>query len=122
MIGLPYRQHHRLEAIFQLVIGADGQVGVARADPDQWDAQFIAEEAQEIEEFPAIDAVTGQDVVQLVDHQHAHADLAQQCQRQLFHFWQPWARSQWRTHRREQRDVEADYLKRGAITGRTEVR
>lgn len=55
MIGLPYRQHHRLEAIFQLVIGADGQVGVARADPDQWDAQFIAEEAQEIEEFPAID-------------------------------------------------------------------
>ena len=51
--------------------------------------------------------------MQLVDHQHAHADLAQQCQRQLFHFWQPWARSQWRTHRREQRDVEADYRRFG---------
>ena len=51
--------------------------------------------------------------MQFVDHQHAHADLAQQCQRQLLHFRQPWARAQWRAHRGEQRDVEADHRRFG---------
>lgn len=65
VVGLPHRQHHRLEAVFQLVIRTDRQVGVARADPDQRDAQLVAEETQQVEKFPAVDAVAGQDVVQL---------------------------------------------------------
>ncbi len=39
----------------------------------------------------------------------AHADLAQQGQRQLLHFRQPWARAQRRAHRSQQRDIEADH-------------
>ena len=38
-----------------------------------------------------------------------HADLAQQGQRQLLHFRQPWARAQRRAHRSQQRDIEADH-------------
>lgn len=44
--------------------------GVHYADPDQGDAQFVAQEAQQVQELPASVASTAQDVVQLVDHQH----------------------------------------------------
>ncbi len=81
-----------------------GWLGRRRAClPQPTDAQFVAEEAQQVEEFPAVDAVAGQHVVQLVDHQHAHADLAQQCQSQLLHFRQPWAWAAARPSRRAAR-------------------
>jgi hypothetical protein len=37
LVRLPKRQGERLEAVLQLVIGADGQVSLAGADADQRD-------------------------------------------------------------------------------------
>ncbi|MNC59099.1 hypothetical protein D3C75_1088850 [compost metagenome] len=75
-IDLPRWKQHWLEAVFQLIVRADGEIRLARADTDQRDAQLVAEKAQQVEEFPPVDAVACQDVVQFVDHQHAHANLA----------------------------------------------
>jgi hypothetical protein len=59
-------EDERLEPVFQLVIGADRQVGLPGSDPDEGDLQLVAQEPQEIEELAARGGVPGQHVVELV--------------------------------------------------------
>ena len=86
---LPPGQGEWFEAVLQLVIGADRQVGLLGAGPDQRDAQLVAQEAQQVEELPPGVGLSGQDVVQLVDDQDPHPDRPQEAQGGLFHFGHP---------------------------------
>ena len=65
------------------------QVGLAGADADQRDAQLVAQEPDQVQEFAAHVAAAGQDVVQLVDDQDPDLDRAQQRQRHLLQLGQP---------------------------------
>jgi hypothetical protein len=74
IVGLPNGQGERLESVLQLLVGADRQVGLLGSHADQRDAQLVAQIPQHVEEFVAGVGSAGQQVVQLVDHQRAHAD------------------------------------------------
>ena len=69
----PGRQHEGLEAVLQLIIGTERQVGLARADADQRDLQLVAEPAEQVEQLVLLATMGREHVVQLVDDDHAHA-------------------------------------------------
>src|SRR5699024_9456168 len=75
---LPDRQHERLETILQLVVGAYRQVCLTGADSHERDAQLVAKESQEVQELSTDVTTSSKHIVQLIDHQHLHTDLAQQ--------------------------------------------
>jgi hypothetical protein len=90
----------------ELVVGADRQVGVPGTDADQRDAQFVAQEPQQVQKLPAGVAATSQDIVQFVDHQDANSGRSKQAQRELLLLGHSLPGPQRCAARGEQRGVE----------------
>ena len=72
-LAVPQGKRDGLESVLQLIVGSDREIRLPCSDADERDAQLVAQEAQQIEELAAAVALPGEDVVQLVDHQHAHS-------------------------------------------------
>lgn len=74
----PRWQAIRLEAAVEMGVSPDSIPCFVRAEADERNAQLVAEEAQQIE-HPALLAVgTGNQVLDLVDDQHAGRSFLQQ--------------------------------------------
>src|SRR3954453_8352960 len=72
---LPRRQKERLEAVFELVVAANGEIRLPRAQADERDAQLVTEVTQQIQQFALPRYRGSKKVMELVQYQHATADL-----------------------------------------------
>src|SRR5512147_359480 len=81
LVILPGRQQKGLEPVFQLVVAANCQIGLARTQAGKRDAQLVTEVAQQVQQLALARSSGGQQILQLVQHQHAAAHLAEQTQR-----------------------------------------
>lgn len=63
LVLLPYWQHDGFKAVLQLVVSANGEIRLPGAHAYQRDTQFIAQEAQQVQKFPARVAGARQHVV-----------------------------------------------------------
>ena len=69
-----------LESVAELLVRLEGAQGVLSADGYDGNAQLVAQGLHRVQENAALIDLAGKDVVNLVNHDHAHADLWQQAQ------------------------------------------
>ncbi len=80
----PRREAVRLEAAVEMGIASDRISRLVRAETNQGNAQFVAEEAQQIEHSSLFPVRAGDQILHLVDDQHAGRGFSKQPQRLSF--------------------------------------
>ena len=67
-----------IEPAVEMRVAADGVASLVRTQTHQCDPPFIAEEAQQVQHAALLAVASGEQILHLVDHQHAWIDLLEQ--------------------------------------------
>ena len=99
-IGLPSRHRKRFKAVFELLVTADGQIGLPGSHTDQRNAQGVAQAPQDVEQGPLLGTRSPQEIVPLIENEHAQANSLEQTQREILDWGKRLVRwSRGRVHR-----------------------